>query len=164
MELVLVRHGVAEDAGPGTGWRDEPRRLTPEGRTRMAAAARGMASIGLRPDVVLTSPLVRCRETAEIVVAAVGGELHEDPRLRPGLEAGRLLEVLLEHPDAARVLVCGHQPDMSEVAADLTGGSRVPFRKGGTAVIDVDTGRPGAALLVAVLPPRVLRALGDGAS
>ena len=84
MRLMLMRHGVAEDAGPDTGYRDEPRALTDEGRARIAQAAEGLRVLGIDAALVLASPLVRCRQTAEIVAAALG----LDPVQRPAPAAG----------------------------------------------------------------------------
>lgn len=160
MRLLLMRHGIAEDPGPATGHRDEPRALTAEGRRRMEAQARGMASLGLEVDGVVTSPLVRCRQTADIVAAALGATVREDPRLRPGARLDQVEDVLIEHPDAAALLVCGHQPDLSLIVAELTGGAQVEFRKGSLAILDVERPRAGGGLLRALYPPGTLRLIG----
>jgi phosphohistidine phosphatase len=159
MRLLLLRHGTAEDAGSGTGFRDEPRELTPEGRARMEEQARGMAALGVGAAVVLTSPLARCRQTAEIVAGALGLRVVEDDRLRPGMELDDLEEALLRHPGADPVLVCGHEPDLSEAVAELTGGGAVMFRKGSLAALEVSAVRPGAGRLRALYPPSALRTL-----
>ena len=93
MRLLLLRHGIAEDAGPDTGWHDELRRLTAEGVARMEGEGRGMAALAIRADAILTSPLIRCVQTAALVAAAIGGAPREDTRLRPGMN---LDEVCLE--------------------------------------------------------------------
>lgn len=157
MRLLLIRHGIAENAGPATGHRDAPRALTPDGAARMREAARGIAALGLSADAVLTSPLARCRQTAEIVCEQLGGAARDDQRLAPGMNLELLADVLLEHPDATSVLVCGHQPDLSEVVADLTGGGAVEFRKGSLAVLDVGEARPRGGRLRALYPPAALR-------
>jgi phosphohistidine phosphatase len=161
VELTLVRHGVAEEAGPRTGGRDEPRALTADGAERMRRAAAGLAALGVAPDLVLTSPLSRCRETAQIVQDAVGGHLVEDDRLRPGMDLAGLADVVAEHPEAERVVVCGHQPDLAEIAAELAGGGRIEFKKGAAVVLEAAALRPAAAYLRAAYPPATLRALGD---
>jgi phosphohistidine phosphatase len=159
MRLLLLRHGIAEEAGPSTGHRDEPRALTAEGAERMGAAARGMRQVGVRPDAVLTSPLARCRETAEIVCTALGGRAEEDRRLRPGMDLDALADALRERPEAETVLVCGHEPDLSRIVAALTGGGEVELRKGSLAVLDVQSLRPHGGRLRALYPPAALRAL-----
>jgi phosphohistidine phosphatase len=157
VELALLRHGVAEDADPEGG--DEARALTPDGAQRMRWAAAGMASLGLRPEVVLTSPLIRCRETADIVVDAVGGEVVADDRLKPGMGLDELAGAVAIVPEAARVMVCGHQPDLSQVAAELLGGGRVEFQKGALVVLEAGAVQAGSAYLRAAYPPSTLRLL-----
>ena len=126
----------------------------------MRAAADGIAALGIKADVVLTSPLIRCRQTADIVAARLGREPVEDERLAPGLDLEGLAEALLRHPDAGSVLVCGHQPDLSDVVADLIGGGDVEFRKGSLALLDLAGARPGGGRLRALYPPSALRRLG----
>ncbi len=160
MLLGLLRHGVAHDAGPETEFRDEPRELTDEGRRRMQAAATGIARLDLAFEAVVTSPLTRCVQTAEIVGAAVGLAPRADPRLRPGLHVHGLLSLVLEYPEAESMLICGHQPDMSTVTADLIGGGWVEFKKGALAVIELPVAREHAGHLIALYPPAALRRLG----
>ncbi len=160
MRLLLLRHGIAEDAGPATGHRDAPRALTAEGRARMEMQARGVAAIGLAADIVLTSPLTRCRQTADIVAAAIAAPVREDRRLAPGADLDAVEEALIDHPGAERVLLCGHQPDLSEIVAALTGGALVDFRRGTLAVLDVREPRARGGLLRALYPPDALRAVG----
>ncbi len=126
----------------------------------MRAAADGMAVLGIEADVVLTSPLVRCRQTADIVAVRLRRKPIEDRRLAPGMDLEALGGALLRHPDAGSVLVCGHQPDLSEVVAALTGGGAVEFRKGSLALLEIDGARPGGGRLRALYPPSALRRLG----
>jgi phosphohistidine phosphatase len=162
MRLLLLRHGSAEPAGPATGHRDEPRRLTEDGRARMEAAARGMAALGIAAEEVVTSPLARCRQTAGIVAAALGSPLREDPRLRPGADLDDVEDLLIERPGASALLICGHEPDLSGIVAALTGGAAVEFRKGSLAVLDVHAARTGGGVLRALYPPAALRVMGAG--
>jgi len=155
MTLVLMRHGVAEDDHP-VG--DVARALTPRGHERAGLAARGLVALGLRPDVVLSSPLVRCRQTADLVAAAAGCTVHADARLAPGMSTALLLDALMDHPGAGLVVACSHQPGLSYALADLTGCGVVSFRRPGAAVVQLNAPRAGAGELWAVLPPRVLRA------
>jgi phosphohistidine phosphatase len=157
---MLMRHGIAEDAGPDTGYRDEPRALTPEGRALMERAALGLRVLGIQTSIVLCSPLVRCRQTAEIVGASMGVAPVEDPRLRPGMELDDLADALMRHPGADPVLVCGHNPDLPHAVADLTGGGSVDFRKGTLAILDVDAVAPRGGRLRALYPPAALRTIG----
>ncbi len=164
MIIGLLRHAIAEDASESNGFSDDSRALTAQGVVKMGAAARGIQALELDFDVVLSSPLVRCMQTAQIVAQQIDRPMYAVERLRPGLDAERLLDVLLDFPDANRVLVCGHQPDMSDVAYDLLRGGVLEFKKGALAVIDLSTPRLGAGLLQAHYPPSVLRVIGDAAA
>lgn len=157
--LALLRHGIAHDAGPDTEWRDEPRRLTTEGLERMRQAARGIATLELPVETVLSSPLTRCAETAGLVADRLGNEVREHAALRPGMRSDLLIDLLAEYHDTQGLLVCGHQPDLSLVVADLTGAA-VDFRRGSLAVIRLDGLRHRAGTLTGLYAPRVLRRLG----
>jgi phosphohistidine phosphatase len=160
MQLLLMRHGIAEEAGPETSFRDEPRRLTGDGISKVTAAARGLVTLNLgRVDLLLTSPLVRCAQTARIVGDALGVTPEVDERLAPGMRLGGLVDALIEHPGAERVLACGHQPDLSHVALELAGGL-VEFKKGTVAIFDVDELVRGGGCLLALYPPASLRHIG----
>jgi phosphohistidine phosphatase len=161
MLLALIRHGIAEDTGPHTGYRDEPRHLTEVGITRMSEAARGIARLGLHPKVILSSPLARCVQTAEILAASSGSAVRLHEVMRPGASTPALLDVLAEYPDADCIAVCGHQPDLSLITAALTGGSRVDFRRGTLCVIDLPHLRAHSGTLTGLYPPTVLRQLGS---
>lgn len=160
MILLLLRHGVAEDAGPGTGFRDEPRALTEEGAERMRRAGRGISALGLVPELILTSPLTRCLQTAEIVQEAVGGELESDGRLAPGMELRDLADAVADRGDPGVVVACSHQPGLSIATAELIGGGAIEFRKGGLAVVETGSIRAGRGVLRALYPPSALRRLG----
>jgi phosphohistidine phosphatase len=127
MRLVLVRHA---DSAPGTP--DERRTLTPEGHEQARALGERLRAEGIRPDAVLTSPLLRARQTAE----ALGfGEPEADDRLAPGATPETVREAIADRGDT--VLVVGHQPDCGRVAASLTGGEEPRFPPAGVVVIDL---------------------------
>ena len=156
MELYFLRHGIAEDEGPeGAG--DAGRRLTKEGIAKMRAEARGLRQLGLRLDTLLSSPLARAHETAEIVAKELGLELQLADALAPGCDGQRLFDLLGEHRAAERVMVVGHEPDFSALIGELIGGSRVQLKKGGLARVDLEVLEAGAATLVWLLPPKLLR-------
>jgi phosphohistidine phosphatase len=154
MELYFLRHGIAEDNAPdGT---DFGRRLTPEGIAKLENSRAGLKRLELRLDALLTSPLVRAYQTAEIVgrLLDIGHVVAEE--LAPGCDVERLLGLLASLPNAQRVMVVGHEPDFSELIGVLTGGSRVVVKKGGLARIDLPAGAHHGEL-VWLLPPRALR-------
>ncbi len=162
MKLLIVRHAIAVRRGT-PGIPDAERPLTPRGEQQFRRAARGLARIVRRPDVILTSPLPRALKTAEIAAKAWG---RIKPKPEPALETGRLekvLAVLAACPGEATVAVVGHEPDLSALLAHLLGSAesrRLTFRKGGAALVDVPGSPTHGGRLVWYLAPKVLRALG----
>src|SRR5262245_32744129 len=104
MELYFLRHGVAADVGPEGGG-DAGRPLTVEGIAKIKEEARGLRRLGVRPDIVLTSPLVRARQTAEIVRHALGLDSRVVDALAPGCDIPRLRDLLGEYRSAASVML-----------------------------------------------------------
>jgi phosphohistidine phosphatase len=157
MKLYLLRHGIAEDHGPdGT---DASRELTGEGIDKMRREARGMGRLGVKLDLLLTSPLARARQTAEIVGRELACDVQIADALAPGCNAERLLGLLRQHEEAQRVMVVGHEPDFSTMTSALTGGGHVVVKKGGLARVDLPTLTPGSGALIWLLQPRTLLAL-----
>ncbi|MCK5945192.1 MAG: histidine phosphatase family protein [Planctomycetes bacterium] len=135
MWIHLLRHGIAEEPRPDLA--DEDRALTDEGRKRLRRAGRAWNELVRTPDVVITSPLQRARQTAEQFVEAVGfgGDLRVDAAFVPGARP-ELATTLLEGELLARtgsVAVVGHEPHLGYLLGSLlTGHSRltIPLRKG----------------------------------
>jgi phosphohistidine phosphatase len=161
MRLLLVRHGIAVEAGTG-GISDEARPLTREGSQRFEEAAKGLARVCPPPDALLTSPLLRARQTAEIAAAAWGGlPVRPEPSLASG-DFDDFLKALAALGDAELVAAFGHEPTLSGWLARLLGSrasERFAFKKGGAALLELRKRHSEGALLF-VAPPRVLRALG----
>ena len=130
MRLYLVRHAKAEPGEP-----DELRRLTPAGRAAARELGRRLAADGAAPDAVLTSPLLRARETAEEIARAAGVDAEPDDLLAPGATAEDVLAAIAGRGE--RVVVVGHQPDCGRVVAELSGGAAPPFPPAGVVEIDV---------------------------
>jgi len=164
MRLLIVRHAAAVPRGT-EGLPDAERPRTERGQKRFELAARGLARLIPVPALILASPLVRARQTADIAAAAWG----QAPVTLTEALAGGPLSTLLGRLDAetARpaVALFGHEPQLSELLAHLIGCEEpdaVAFKKGGAAVVEVaDPAARGSARLVGLLPPRVLRRLGD---
>lgn len=149
-----MRHGEADHAEAGGS--DEGRALTEEGTTALRVAAPLWRRLSLRPDAVITSPLVRARQSAELLVLAL--ELPRptiiDERLRPGAEWADLAQAMAKHPDARRVMFVGHEPDLSNAIRLLTGASAVRMRKGGIACLEFPgVPEPGSGELAWLLDP-----------
>lgn len=162
MKLLLIRHAVAVPRGtPGIA--DGERPLTVDGEADFRSAAGGLAWIVDPPDVLLSSPLVRARATADITAWAFG---RPEPRIEPALAYGtpeRVLTALATHEATATTIgVVGHEPLLSAVLARLLGAgdsNRVEFEKGGVALVDLPDGVWTAGRLVWFLEPRILRTL-----
>lgn len=131
MKLYLVRHAEAVPGDPG----DESRRLTDEGRRQARELGQRLVREKVQPDAVLTSPLARARETAEILAAELGAEPIAEDRLRPGATADGLREAAGGRGGV--VVAVGHQPDCGEIAAALTGSRSEKIPPAGMVAIDL---------------------------
>jgi phosphohistidine phosphatase len=151
--LYFLRHG---DAGQPWEANDDDRPLTPEGEAVLHAAAPTWKRLNLRPGAVITSPLARARRTAELLCEGIGldGEPIVDDRLRPGAGWSEMARSIADHPAADRVLFVGHEPDLSQTVALLTGASSVRMRKGGIACVEFrGAAEPGAGELAFLIDP-----------
>jgi phosphohistidine phosphatase len=164
MKILLIRHAPAVRNGTG-GVRDHDRPLTRRGRVHFRAAARGLARIAGRPDVLLTSPLTRARETAEIAAAAFR---RVTPRIEPALgqdDVDVLVTALKKYRPDATVALVGHEPTLSALLGHLLGmhqgDDRFAFKKGGAALVHLPEGPSVPGQLRWFVKPRILRALGS---
>lgn len=162
MLLILFRHGIAEDDGPdGT---DASRRLTPEGREKTLAASLGLSTFAEIRDIILTSPLTRAEQTAEIA-AEVFGRPVETWNLLAGGAPQKIIKHVCRRPETV-VMMVGHEPTFSMIvellcAPDRTGGF-VQLKKAGCACVDVTTAADHAlvdAQLQWLATPKMLRRL-----
>jgi phosphohistidine phosphatase len=131
--LYFLRHGKSGSPRPTD---DDARELTDRGRAALVAAAPLLRRLNLRPDVVISSPLPRALQTAELACEAVGGTPTVDDRLRPGARWTDMGRAMADHPDARRVMFVGHEPDLSRAIVELTGAASVRMRKGGLACVE----------------------------
>jgi phosphohistidine phosphatase len=161
MRLLVVRHAIAVPHGTPEVPEDE-RPLTARGEKRFRVAARGLARICRRPDVLLSSPLVRARQTADIAAEAWGKvEVTETDALAGG-SFEQIAAAVEKYADQKLVAAFGHEPDVSMVVARLLGTSdseRLTFKKGAAALLDVPGRMADGGALVWYVPPRVLRAV-----
>ena len=125
MILYFLRHGKA---GSPRERDDDARELTKSGVEALRSAAPLWRRLNLRPDVVLSSPLPRALQTAELLCEAVGGSPVVDDRLRPGATWGDMARAMAAHPDARRVMFVGHEPDLSAAVSELTGAASIRMR------------------------------------
>jgi phosphohistidine phosphatase len=157
MILYFLRHGLADDRA---GWLadDTQRPLTKEGKDKMALEAKAFIRLSLSLDSIVSSPLVRAFQTAQIVAQHLdmADKLTQDERLAPGFDLQKLSEVLAAYPGVETVMLVGHEPDFSETISELIGGGRVVCKKGGLARVDVTSQLPLSGELAWLMPPKLL--------
>jgi phosphohistidine phosphatase len=164
-ELYIMRHGLAVSRGSLRFSDDAQRPLVPEGKEKMREIGDGLKRIGFEVDWIVTSPLVRAVETAGIIAESLASSAPVDAceAMRPGGSPEELLAFLAKRPSRTRVLVVGHEPDLSELAARLIGAdshANLAFKKGGCCMISFNEFPPKSpGQLVWWLPPRLLRKL-----
>ena len=165
MDLLIVRHAIAVDHGdPGYPF-DDDRPLTPEGIHKFRIAAKGLRALGVKPGRILSSPLIRARQTAEILRDAVAPDLDLDiePNLVPGANFNQTTKSLMGY-DEDTIAIVGHEPHVSGYTAYLLAGShtttRVLFKKGAAAYITFPgKTQAGGGTLEWLIQPGGLRAL-----
>jgi phosphohistidine phosphatase len=160
--LYLVRHAIAAERGPR--WPDDSRRpLTHRGRARMRDAIAGLTRLGVRPEVVLTSPLVRAAETAQLLLEGLdpAPSLAVSSALAPGQPSDAVARALDPYGSTTALALVGHEPGLGELAAWLIGATEpLVFKKGGVCRIDVKRLPPaGAGQLMWLATPAMLRGL-----
>lgn len=165
VHIVLVRHAIAEERG--AAWPDDDERpLSRDGIRKWKRAARGL--VGLLPsvDVLLTSPLVRAVQTAEIIAKAASPSprLQLFEALRPETRPGTMITALRAAAPKGTVILVGHEPMLSELASQLLHlQGPLEFRKGGAmSLVTQGLGTRGPARLEWFVPPRVLREMVSG--
>jgi len=151
--IVLLRHGIAEERDGSKP--DEDRELTEDGHERMKQIARGLKQLFPKAEAIITSPLVRARQTAEWVSKAYDIGFTTSDALKPDSDAARFRE-LVGGLSVKRAILVGHEPTLSAFMLALTGMSGdIELKKGGCYGIRTDA--EGAAQLEWMLPPRAMR-------
>lgn len=157
MIVYFVRHGIAEEADAWQG-SDAERPLTTKGRAKMVDAGKRLADLEIKPDAIVTSPLVRARQTAEIVAKALraSGALTEDERLAGGFNRHGLAGILKDYVSAKSVMLVGHEPAMSAVIGHAIGDGRVEMKKGAVACVEFSDPASPRGELLWLAPPKIL--------
>ena len=162
VQLYLIRHGVAAERGEAYP-DDTQRPLTAEGISRMRKQAKALNALGVELDVIVSSPLVRTRQTADIVSDALKGkpDVVQSDALAPDGTSAAVFQELARHTKKVAVALVGHEPNLGALAARLINARRpLEFKKGGICRIDFEAFPPkGAGSLRFFLPPRLLRQL-----
>lgn len=157
MLCYFLRHGPAGDATTWSG-ADFERPLTPDGEKRIAREARTIGALELDVDAIVTSPLVRARQTAEIVAKELRlrDVLRQDDRVGLGFSAALLAAILRDHAGVQRIMLVGHEPSMSMTVGELIGGGDVDFKKGALACVELTGGSPLRGQLLWLAAPKLL--------
>jgi len=141
MEIYLFRHGIAEDRAPSG--RDEDRRLTDEGRQKLRRVLERAQAAGVSPSLILSSPLKRAVETAEIAARELGyeGKIVRSDSLTPDSSPSEVWTEIRTHRDEKAILLAGHEPLFSATVAWMLGSSHamVEFKKGALVRVDVSS-------------------------
>ena len=152
MELYFLRHGEAD--WPDWKKSDDERPLTKHGKKEMREVGKYLDRLKVKPALIVTSPLPRASQTAEIAADYLKTKLRKDELLAPGFGMNELRTVLKRHRAKSLMLV-GHEPDFTNVISKLTGAS-LKLSKGGVALLDVDPEAEEGKLLW-LFPPKFAR-------
>jgi phosphohistidine phosphatase len=162
MKLYFLRHASASDVAPS----DAERELTREGREEARIAGKALTELGVKPSFILSSPLARAQQTAEIAGKAL--EFSKDielvDELKNDASTPSLLKALKSRASEGDILLVGHMPSLSEHMATLIGAGDaqgIPLGKGGVACVELDQLRAGAGQLRWVMRQKQLREIAD---
>ena len=152
MQLYFLRHGEAD--WPDWKKSDDERPLTDFGKKEMRDVAKFLARLNVRLNLIVTSPLPRASQTAEIAADYLKAKLRKDELLAPGFGMSELRTVVKRH-HAKTLMLVGHEPDFTTVISGLTGAS-LKLSKAGVALVDVDPESEQGKLLW-LFPPKIAR-------
>jgi phosphohistidine phosphatase len=161
MRLYIVRHAIAVPHG-APGINDDDRPLTEEGINSMRQAAGGLYVLGWIPNVLLSSPLIRARQTAEILVEAFCNKIQMKivPSLSPSGSRRELYREMNSY-DKKNLMIVGHQPSLGEIAGEICWNSAekfIEFKKGGACAIELESTQDiPKGRLIAFLTSSILR-------
>lgn len=150
MRLYFLRHGAAD----WLDWKkpDDERPLTKAGRKEMHEVGEFLAALKVQTDLILTSPLPRAAQTADIAAEHLKVRAREEKLLAPGFRVEDLTRLFRKYPEQVLLLV-GHEPDFTEVIAALTGAS-LKLSKAGVALIDLNLQK---GKLLWLFPPKLAK-------
>jgi phosphohistidine phosphatase len=138
MDIYILRHAIAVERGTKGIRADQDRPVTDKGAAKLRKVVRGIKALGVSFDLILTSPYLRARQTAEIAAEVLGPEdgCERSPHLAPDGDPRALIaEIVARRPaDGARILLVGHEPYLSQLISTLTSGdagTQVMLKKAG---------------------------------
>jgi phosphohistidine phosphatase len=150
MKLYFLRHGEAD--WPDWKKPDDERPLTKPGKREMRVVAKFLDRLKVRPDLIVTSPLPRAAQTAEIAADYLKAKVRKDESIAPGFNLSKLRTVLKRHR-ANTLMLVGHEPDFTNVISGLTGAS-LKLAKAGVAFVEVDP-KSETGKLLWLFPPKI---------
>jgi phosphohistidine phosphatase len=152
MQLYFLRHGEAD--WPNWKKSDDERPLTKRGKKEMHEVANFLVRLKVRPGLIVTSPLPRASQTAEIAAKELKAKLRTDELLGSGFGMDELRKLWKRHRAKSLMLV-GHEPDFTDVISKLTGAA-LKLSKAGVALLDVDPETEEGKLLW-LFPPKIAK-------
>jgi phosphohistidine phosphatase len=153
MHLYFLRHGEAD--WPNWNRSDDERPLTERGKKEMRKVADFLERLEVSLDEIVTSPLPRAKQTAEIVAERLKLSLQEDRILKPGFDASGL-EKIFEKYHGENIMIVGHEPDFTEVISALTGAA-LKLSKAGIALINLYDRSAADGRLLWLFPPKIAK-------
>jgi len=160
MKLYIVRHAIAVPQGAGI--RDDDRPLTEDGIKKMRQAAAGLWALDWIPDFMWTSPLIRARQTAEILVEFLGKKIKLKilPALAPSGSRREVYREINSYDKKMDLMIVGHQPSLGEIAGEICWNSTedyIEFKKGGACAIELESTQDvPKGRLISLLTPSIL--------
>jgi phosphohistidine phosphatase len=142
MKVHLIRHAEAIERSPNVT--EEHRFLTCRGRSRFRRVASSLKKLGIEPDIILTSPLIRSVQTADILAECIRhcGDVLVTPQLAPGFQLQLLQDLMSMYPHANEIVLVGHEPDFGEIISTLLEiGSPCNLKKGGLVSFRIPAGK-----------------------
>jgi phosphohistidine phosphatase len=162
MDLYIVRHGIAIDREDPKCPPDPERYLTEEGMDKTRQVAKGIAALGITPDLLISSPYTRAMQTAEIFASALDyskQKIRRTDLLLPGAESSALFRELAKDKQSSTVFLFGHAPHLDELIAAAFGSKHhlTALKKAGVAALKLKRISPPSAEFLWLATPRLLR-------
>ncbi len=166
MDIYLLRHASAGQYSPGAN--DDKRTLDKTGEQQSHDVGRALAALDVEPDAIISSPLTRAMQTAEIVASELGhkDKIVTDEALRPEASYEAFDGLLARYAKQKAIMLVGHNPSMTEFLVRMLSGNHtaqfIDFKKGAVAKVEKDGSQP--AVLKWCLTPKVIRAIQKGSA
>jgi phosphohistidine phosphatase len=158
MRVYFFRHGLAQPQNE-PGMMDHQRQLTAVGAARVRRAARAMRLLGVKATRLYSSPLIRARQTADILAQTLGVAVQVRSEVGPGFNAAAAASLLRDVGQDDEVIFVGHEPDFSATVQQMTGAC-IEMKKGGLARVDIDDYHPLRGRLTWLISPRIFDEIG----